>query len=117
MSSRRIQRVSKLVKEQIGEILLELSLPDCGFITVTSANISADLKEGRIYVSVIGTPQQQKRALAELERLHGVIQNELAARIVLKYTPRLTFSLDRTEDRASHIEKILDELGPVSDEQ
>ena len=110
MSNRRIQRVSKLVKEQVGEILEELSLVDCGFVTVTDAAISPDLKTGHIYVSVIGTDTEQRRALAELARQHGHIQQALAARIVLKYTPRLTFHLDDTGVRAAHIDQLLDEL-------
>ncbi len=112
MSNHRIQRVSKLVKEQIGEILERYSFTDCGFITVTGAEISPDLKEGRIFVSVIGTPDQRKRALATLRDRHGEIQRELAHRIVLKYTPRLTFFLDETETHAARIEHLLDELGP-----
>lgn len=110
MSNRRIQRVSKLVKEQVGEILEELTLTNCGFITVTAADINPNLKEGRIYISVIGTPDQQQRACAELERRHGLIQRALAARIVLKYTPRLTFLLDETGQRAAHIDQLLAEL-------
>ncbi len=111
MSNRRIQRVSKLVKEQISEIILQLAFIDCGFIPVTAANVSPDLKEGRVFVSVIGSAEQKQRALAALERQHGVIQNELAGRIVLKYTPRLTFVLDETEAHAERIEHLLDELG------
>jgi ribosome-binding factor A len=113
VSNHRIQRVSELVKQQVSEILQGLSLADCGFVTVTSAEISPDLHEGRIYVSVIGSAAQQKRALAALEREHGAIQRELAQRIVLKYTPRLTFALDETESRAQRIEHLLDELGPL----
>ncbi len=110
MSHHRLERVSKLVKEQIGEILERYSFTDCGFITVTAAVISPDIKEGRVYVSVIGTAEQKQRALGELRRRHGEIQRELANRVVLKYTPRLTFALDETETRAAHIEQILDEL-------
>lgn len=116
MSRYRMQRVCQLVKEQIGEILERHSFTDCGFITVTDAAISPDLKEGRIYVSVIGTTQQQQRALAELQARHGEIQRELASRIVLKYTPRLTFTLDHTESRAARIEHLLDELNPPPNE-
>ncbi len=115
MSSRRIQRVSKLVKEQVGEILLNLNLNGCGFLTVTAAEISPDLKHGRIYVSVIGSKEQQQRALTELERLHGTIQHELAHRVVLKYTPRLHFIIDETEIRARRIERLLDDLEPHAD--
>jgi ribosome-binding factor A len=111
MSSHRIERVSELVKRTVSEIVLELNLVDCGFVTITAAEISPDLKDGRIFLSVIGSAEQKQRALDVLERQHGHIQYELAHRIVLKYTPRLKFVLDETEDRASHIEHLLDELG------
>ena len=112
MSNRRIQRVCELVKQQVSEVLLQLNMADCGFITVTAADIAPDLKEGRIYISVIGTAEQKKRALATLARYHGIIQRELGYRIILKYTPRLTFLLDETEAHAERIEHLLDELGP-----
>lgn len=110
MSNRRIQRVSKLVKEQVGEVIQQLNLSDCGFVTVTAAEVSPDLKEGRVFVSVIGSTQQAQRALDALSHRHALIQSELARRIVLKYTPRLTFVLDDTEVRAERIEHLLDEL-------
>jgi ribosome-binding factor A len=110
MSSHRIERVSELVKREVSEVVLGLNLTDCGFITITAAEISPDLKDGRIYLSVIGSAEQKQRALDVLERQHGHIQYELAHRIVLKYTPRLKFVLDETEARASHIEHLLDEL-------
>jgi ribosome-binding factor A len=110
MSSHRIQRVSELVKQQISEILLDLNLTGCGFVTVTSANVSPDLKEGRVFISVIGTAEQKKRALHLLDQHHGRIQSELGQRIVLKYTPRLKFLLDETESEAQRIESLLNEL-------
>jgi ribosome-binding factor A len=110
MSNRRIERVCELVKRQLGEILQGLNLRDCGFVTITSADITPDLQEGRIHVSVIGTPEQQQRALAALERDHGRIQHELAQRVILKYTPKLKFFLDETESHAQRIEKLLAEL-------
>jgi ribosome-binding factor A len=111
MSHHRMQRVSELVKREVSEIVLELNLTDCGFVTITAAEISPDLKDGRIYMSVIGTAAHKQRALETLDRKHGHIQHELGRRIVLKYTPRLKFVLDDTEDKASHIEHLLDELG------
>lgn len=112
MINRRIQRVSELVKRQVSEIILELNLTGCGLVTVTAAEISPDLHEGRIYVSVIGSTEQKQHALAALKRQHGHIQHELAHRIILKYTPVLTFFLDETESRAEHIERLLDEIQP-----
>ena len=115
MSHRRIERVSELAKQEISIVILELNLTHCGLITVTSAEISPDLKEGRVYVSVIGTAEQRQRALGELERMHGRIQHELSRRVTLKYTPRLTFVLDETESHAQRIEHLLDELDDKPD--
>ena len=105
-----MQRVSELVKREVSRIVLELNLTDCGFVTITAAEVSPDLKEGRVFMSVIGSSEQKQRALDTMERLHGHIQRELAQHVILKYTPRLKFVLDETEDRASHIEHLLDEL-------
>lgn len=110
MSNRRVERVSELVKQQIGEIVQQLNLAGCGFVTITSAAISPDLREGRVYVSVIGSAEQQQSAIAALEQKHGYIQHELSRRIILKYTPRLKFILDDTEAHAQRIEHLLDEL-------
>ena len=110
MTNRRIQRVSELVKQQISEVLLELNLTGCGLVTVTSAEVSPDLKDGRVYVSVIGSAEQKQRALTTLDAEHARIQHELSRRIILKYTPRLKFVLDETESEARRIETLLDEL-------
>ncbi len=112
MSNRRMERVSELVQQQLGEIIQQLSLTDCGFVTVTSAEVASDLKDARVYISVIGKPEQQKRAVTALEQQHSRIQTELAHRIVLKYTPRLHFALDDTESHAQRIERLLNELNP-----
>ena len=110
MSSHRIERVCELVKQQISEIIPDLNLTGCGFITVTSAIVSPDLKDGRVFISVIGTAAQKEMAVKTLDREHGRIQNELAHRIVLKYTPRLKFLLDETEAEAQRIESLLNKL-------
>ena len=110
MSSHRIERVSELVKREVSRIVLELNLTNCGFVTITAAEISPDLKEGRVFLSVIGSAEQKQRALDILERQHGHIQRELGRNIILKYTPKLKFYLDETEDRARLIEHLLDEL-------
>jgi ribosome-binding factor A len=115
MSSRRIQRVSELVKQEISVVIQELNLTHCGFITVTSTEINPDLKDGRVYVSVIGSAEQKQRAIGVLDREHARIQRELSRRVTLKYTPRLKFVLDETESHAQRIEHLLDELDDAHD--
>jgi ribosome-binding factor A len=110
MPSRRMQRISELVKRQVGATVQRMTLRDCGFVTITAAEISPDLKEGRIFVSVIGTDEQKQRALRALESQRGLIQGEISRNIVMKYTPHLQFVLDETEAHAERIERLLDEL-------
>jgi ribosome-binding factor A len=110
MSSHRIERVSELVKQQVSQIIADLTLTGCGFITVTSAHVSPDLHDGRVYISVIGSQEQKQCALRTLEAAHGRIQQELGQRVILKYTPRLKFFLDETESHAQRIESLLNEL-------
>lgn len=110
MGNHRIQRVSELIKQQVSEIVQGLNLNDCGFITVIAAEISPDIKEGRIYISVIGSTEQRDRALTALRHRHALVQRELAHRVVLRYTPHLQFFLDETEVHAQRIEHLLDEI-------
>ncbi|MGD0017335.1 MAG: 30S ribosome-binding factor RbfA [Verrucomicrobiia bacterium] len=110
MSDHRMQRVSELVKQQVSEIVQGLNLGDSGFVTVTAAKISPDIKEGRIYISVIGSEAQREHALTTLSQRHALVQQELARRVVLRYTPRLQFFLDETEAHARRIEHLLDEI-------
>ena len=107
-----MERVSELVKQQLGEIIQQLTLTGCGFITVTSAEVAPDLKDAQVYISVIGNAEQQKRSLQALTQQHSRIQAELAHRIVLKFTPRLHFALDETESHAQKIERLLSEINP-----
>ena len=111
MSNHRIERVSELVKREVSEIVLELNLTDCGFVTITAAEISPDLKEGRIFVSVIGSAEQKQRALARCSNASTATSSTNWRTASFSSTRRACkFVLDETEDRASHIEHLLDEL-------
>ena len=111
MSSRRIDRVNELLKHEIGEIIRrEFNIADTGLISVNSVETSPDLRTAKIFVSVLGKPEQQSRALRLVRDKRQLIQGEVGRNIVLKYTPTLTFVLDDTIEKGNRVLKILDEL-------
>ena len=78
MASRRVERVRSLLKREIGEaIRRELPVGEAGLITVNDVAIGGDLRNARVFISILGGPEQQKSGLALLEknrvRLQGIV--------------------------------------------
>jgi len=106
-----MRRVSELVKQEVSEIIRrDIAAGDIGLITVTGCEVAADLKNARVYVSVIGDAAKHAAALALLERHRGHIQHTLGRAVVLKYTPHLHFLIDEGMERGDRILRLLDEL-------
>lgn len=106
--NRRLYKVNESLREVVSEAIdREVKDPRLGFVTVTGVETSPDLREARVYVSVLGDQAQRDETLAALQSAHGLLQARVAARIRLKRTPRLTFLYDDTTDRAMHIDDLL----------
>jgi len=110
MSSHRVDKVERLIKEQISYILLhKMQDEELGFITVTEVKVSADLKIAKIYLSVL----QKERRDFVLNRVNlrlGHIRSELAHRIRIKFVPELKFFIDNTLDYIEKIEGLINEV-------
>ena len=95
--SRRTERVGKLIQNAVGRILrTELADPriDTARTSITRVEIPEDLLRAKVYVSVIGTEAQQRRAIEALNHAAGRIQGELSRQISLRNTPLLEFLTD-----------------------
>ncbi|HNQ74203.1 MAG TPA: 30S ribosome-binding factor RbfA [Verrucomicrobiota bacterium] len=113
MPSLRHQRVRELLKRAIGEVVRrEFSLEDVGLVSVNDVECAGDLKSAVVYLSVLGTAEQQQRGLLRLEERRARIQELLGAAVVLKYTPKLKFVMDDTIARGDRVMQILNELEP-----
>lgn len=107
----RIERVCEVLKRELGQIILrELTFP-APLVTVSGVDITPDLKQAHVYVSALGTEAQRQSALSILEQNRGMLQMQLAKRVVLKHTPHLNFKLDDSIARGSRVLDILDDLG------
>lgn len=111
MSSHRLLRVAELLKREIGEALRrEMPVADAGLATVNDVEVAGDLKSARVFVSFLGSSEQQKLGLRLLNELRPRIQDLIAKSVVLKYTPRLTFVTDDSIARGNRVLQIMDEI-------
>jgi ribosome-binding factor A len=108
----RMRRVNEAVRQVLSEAVGELKDPRIGFVTVTGVDTSADLRQARVYVSVLGSLEAREESLAGLEAAHGVLQGRLARELRLKRTPQLAFEYDPTVERGVRMTKLIDELAP-----
>ena len=112
----RLIRVGEILKRELSTVILREVPSDGALITVNAVDVSPDLRNATVHVSVLGTAAQQRTALERLEHHRRVLQAELSKRVVLKFTPHLHFRLDESVERGSRVLDILEELGTDGEE-
>jgi ribosome-binding factor A len=108
--SDRMRRVNEAVRQVLSEALPELKDPRIGFVTVTGVETSPDLRQARVFVSVLGSAKKRERSLEGLTAAHGVLQSRLARELRMKRTPTLAFEYDPTVEEGVRMSKLIDEL-------
>ena len=107
-----MRRVNEAVREVLSARIAEgLKDPRIGFVTVTAVDTSPDLRQARVFVSVLGDPEQREQTLAGLASSHGYLQTRIAAELRLKRTPTLQFVYDESVDRGMRISELLEDEG------
>jgi ribosome-binding factor A len=115
MQGKRLDRVNRLLKEEISCLLQhDLKDPGLGFVTVTGVEASKDLRTAKVYVSVLGTEEDWRASLAALERARRFMRNWLLPRLRMRTVPDLTFYPDRSMAHAARIQEVLESLRPPS---
>lgn len=97
-------------------ILVDLKDPRIRDVTVTFVEVSADMRQARVHVSVMGDETRQNLSLAGLRNSTGYLQKKIGDRLDTRYTPRLTFVLDQGVKNAMNVTRILNEVLPRTTE-
>lgn len=108
--SNRTVRVNELIKREISDILHRHYQAESVTITITEVRVAPDLRDGRVFVSVVGDDTVVEEKLRWLRRQATAIRQELARRIVLKFLPRLEYTLDHSVERGTRIVQLLDDI-------
>jgi len=112
----RLERVNELMRRELGELINREVSFQAALVTVQQVDITADLKNAHVYVSVMGSPEQCSEALARLHAARKNLQHLLSKRVVLKFTPHLHFKLDDTIERGTRIIQLLEQIDIPPDE-
>ncbi len=111
MSELRSNRVAEQMKKELGEILtMKIKDPRVGFVTVTDVEVTGDLQQATIYISVLGSEKEKQDTLLGLTKAKGFIRSEIGKRIRLRKTPELIFEFDEALEYGNRIESILRDL-------
>ncbi|HYN70002.1 MAG TPA: 30S ribosome-binding factor RbfA, partial [Candidatus Eisenbacteria bacterium] len=109
--TKRTLRIDELLREEIGSILTrEVDDPRIGFATVTDVETAPDLSHARVWVSVIGQPDERDATLAALGRAMPFVRRQLGGRIKLRRIPELHLRLDESLQRGTRVLHLLSEL-------
>ncbi|MFS0727886.1 30S ribosome-binding factor RbfA [Paenibacillus sp. 1P07SE] len=116
MAKIRVERVGEQIKKELSQLIQsELKDPRIGFITVTGVEVTGDLSQARVYLSVLGNEEQKEETLKALARGKGFLRSELGKRIRFRHTPDLIFKFDSSIEYGSRIEAMLDQLNQEKD--
>ena len=107
------ERVATLIQQEVADLLnTDFREITQSLVTVTDARVTADLSIAYIYVSILGTSDEERQiAFSQIEKAATEIRSALASRIrhQVRSIPELRFMLDESLERAAHIEELLDE--------
>ena len=106
----RLIRVRELLQRELGAIIAREHAFPSVLVTVNDVDITPDLKNAHVSIGVIGTPEEQHAALAQLHGARQRLQHEMSRRVTLKFTPHFHFQLDQAGERGDRILQIIEDL-------
>jgi len=108
MSGRRAERVAEAVREAIADMLLrDIKDPRIGMVTLTTVEITDDLRYAKVYFSCVGDAAARDRSLQGLRSAAGYIRSQLTRRLQLRSAPQITFLFDPTLETAERMATLL----------
>jgi ribosome-binding factor A len=114
--SNRTVRVNELLQREISDILRKRHQAEAVAITISEVRVSPDLRDARVFVSIVGDEVTAEKKLRWLRSKAAEIREEVSRRVVLKYLPKFEYLLDKSAIRGARILQVLEELGPLPEE-
>jgi ribosome-binding factor A len=112
MSDRTI-RLNELMQRELSDILRQRYQTEAVALTVTEVRVAPDLRDARVFVAVVGSPEVAEQKLRWLRRQARAIREEMSKRIVLKFLPKFEYVLDESTVKSLNVLRLLDQLPPA----
>ncbi|BBN98699.1 30S ribosome-binding factor RbfA [Sporolactobacillus terrae] len=111
MANLRTHRVAEQMKKEMSDIIgNRIKDPRVGFVTVTGVDVTGDLQEATVYISVLGDEDKKQASLERLNKAKGFVRSEIGKRIRLRKTPEISFKVDESVEYGSHIDQLINKL-------
>src|SRR5579883_442606 len=100
----RQEKLGELIAVEISDLLRNrVKDPRVGFASITRVEVSGDFRHAKIFVSVMGSPQEQQETMKAIKHAAGFLRHELATRLTLRYVPELNFRLDKSIEKGAQV--------------
>ena len=111
MPTQRQERVQRLLREEISQLLLRrLKDPRLHLVSLTDVEVSPDLRSARVFVSVLGDAAYKEQALKALRGAAGFVREALRKTLRLRHIPELQFFLDEALERGARVWDLLEQV-------
>ena len=103
----RIDKINEEVRRELATVIRELKDARIPMMTsVVAVHVTNDLRYAKAYISVMGTEEEQKKAIEGLKSAAGFVRREMGRRVDLRYTPEFIFELDHSIEHGAHIDAL-----------
>jgi ribosome-binding factor A len=110
-NSHRREKLGELIAVELSDLFrMRVKDPRVGFASITHVEVSNDLRYAKVFVSVMGSAEEQRETMKGLKNATGYLRHELATRIVLRYMPEVIFKLDTSIEEGSRILALINQL-------
>jgi ribosome-binding factor A len=118
-SYKRENQLAEVIGQELSDLMrTRMKDPRLGFTSITHVKVSPDLRYAKVYVSVMGEPEEQRETIKALEHANGFLRHELAQRLTVRHTPEIEFRLDDSIARGAHVLDLINRVNaapaPVS---
>ncbi len=104
----RQEKLGELFAAELSELMrTRMKDPRVGFASITHVEVSGDLRHAKVFVSVMGSPEEQTATMKGLKHASGYLRHELADRITLRYMPELVFRLDTSIAEGARVLELI----------
>ncbi|MDI2132459.1 30S ribosome-binding factor RbfA [Yinghuangia seranimata] len=104
----RARKLADRIKVVVAETLdRRIKDPRLGFVTITDARVTGDLREATVFYTVFGDETEREASAAALESAKGILRSAVGRETGVRYTPTLTFVADAIPDNARQIDELL----------
>jgi len=107
----RQERVSVAIKKEVSLIIHDkLKDPRLGFVTITGVEVTKDLRNAKVFFSVLGSQEDYKKTQDALDSALGLVRSLVADRLAMRFAPEIIFRQDRSSEYSVRIEEVLNEI-------